>query len=88
MAAGQEGAIVLGKYSVFFARGVNGNDRDFFKLFRPGKRLVNPETKEFLGLQAIHLGDARVLEAGETAKMEVKFRAGRANVGKPDNLVV
>lgn len=71
VAAGQEGAIVLGKYSVFFARGVNGSDAEFFKIFRPGKRLVHPVTKEFLGLQAIHLGDARVLDPGDVTKMEV-----------------
>ena len=71
VAAGQEGAIVLGKYNVFYAKGVNGGSSDFYNLFRPGKRLVHPETEEFLGLQAIHLGDARVLAAGDTAKMEV-----------------
>lgn len=81
VAAGDEGAIVLGKYSVFFARGVNGGDTPFFKIFRPGKRLINPETGEFLGLQAIHLGDARVLEDGETTKMEVTASTYEISLG-------
>lgn len=71
VAAGREGAIVLGKYNVFYAKGVNGADADFYNLFRPGKRLVHPETGEFLGVQATHLGDARMLAAGDTSKMEV-----------------
>lgn len=71
VAAGQEGAIVLGKYNVFFAKGVNGGSSEFYNIFRPGKPLIHPVTEEFLGLQAIHLGDARVLAAGETTKMEV-----------------
>jgi len=81
VAAGQEGAIVLGKYNVFYAKGVNGGSSDFYNLFRPGKRLVHPETEEFLGLQAIHLGDARVLAAGDTAKMEVTSSAREIELG-------
>lgn len=70
VAAGQEGALVLGKYNVFFAKGVN-DGADFYNLFRPGKQLVHPVTGEFLGVQAIHLGEARMLAAGDTAKMEI-----------------
>lgn len=81
VAAGQEGAIVLGKYSVFFARGVNGAETSFFKIFRPGKRLMHPVTGEFLGLQAIHLGDARVLEAGDTTRMEVTASMKEISLG-------
>jgi hypothetical protein len=84
VAAGREGAVILGKYSVFYAKGVNG-DADYYNLFRPGKMLVHPETDEFLGLQAIHLGDARVLAAGETAKMEVT--SSNQEIGAGDRMV-
>jgi len=81
VAAGQEGAIVLGKYNVFYAKGVNGADSEFYNLFRPGKKLIHPVTGEFLGLQAIHLGDARVLAAGDTAKMEVTSSTQEITMG-------
>lgn len=71
VAAGRGGAIVLGKYDVFFAKGVDGQASEFYNLFRPGKKLVHPRTDEFLGIQATHLGDARVMESGDPAKMEV-----------------
>ena len=71
VAAGDEGAILLGQYSIFFARGLDGSPSGEYDIFRPGKPLINPATGEFLGLQAIHLGEARVLAGGETAKMEV-----------------
>jgi len=83
--AGAEGALVLGQYSVFFARGVNGSSASYFNIFRPGKRLVHPETGEFLGLQAIHLGEARMLETGETPKMEVT--ASTSEIGRGDRMV-
>lgn len=71
VAAGREGTIILGKYSIFFARGIEDSGTEFFNIFRPGKLLIHPTTEEFLGLQAIHLGEARVLEVGDTTKMEV-----------------
>lgn len=81
VAAGDEGAIVLGKYSVFFARGVNEGGTEYYNIFRPGKRFFHPETGEFLGLQAIHLGDARILADGETAKMEVTSSTQEISLG-------
>lgn len=85
VAAGQEGAVVLGTYSVFYAKGVNGVDSDYYNLFRAGKPMVHPETGEFLGLQAIHLGEARVLAAGDTAKMEIT--SSTQEVGLGDRMV-
>lgn len=81
VAAGREGAVVLGTYNEFFAKGVNGADSDYYNLFRPGKPLVHPETEEFLGLQAIHLGEARVLDAGETARMEITSSTQEISLG-------
>lgn len=76
VATGEEGAIALGKYSVFFGRGFDQkNNRvkagDLFHVFRPGKLLIHPLTNEDLGIQALHLGIARVIEAGPTSKLEV-----------------
>lgn len=81
VAAGLEGAIILGQYNVLFARGVNGDEATIFNIFRPGKHLIDPETGEFLGLQAIHLGDARVLETGEITKMEITASSQEISLG-------
>jgi len=79
--AGQEGSLILGKYSVFYARGVDQAAATFYNVFEPGEPLIHPITGELLGLQAIHLGEARVLEAGETAKMEVTDASLELGVG-------
>lgn len=84
VAAGTEDTVILGKYSVFYARGIP-NGSEFFNIFRPGKRLIHPKTEEFLGLQVLYLGDARVLEAGETTKMEVT--RSHQEIGPGDQLV-
>lgn len=85
VAAGDEGSILLGQYSIFFARGLGAKPSGDYEIFRPGKPLVNPVTGEFLGLQAIHLGEARVLKGGETAKMEVI--SSSEEIGLGDRLV-
>lgn len=55
-----EGELVLGKYMSFYARGVSKYDTDNFKIFRVGKTLNDPESGELLGIEGIHLGDARM----------------------------
>ena len=72
VAVGEEGKIALGKYSVFFGRGFDQTEvGKLYHVFRPGKLLIHPETNESLGIQAMHLGVARVLQAGETSKLEI-----------------
>jgi len=90
VAIGEEGAIAMGKYSVFFGRGFDQeNNRvkagDLFHIFRPGKLLIHPLTNESLGIQALHLGIARVIEAGATSKMEIILAYEDVNPG--DRLV-
>ncbi|MDH3640053.1 MAG: peptidoglycan-binding protein, partial [Gammaproteobacteria bacterium] len=71
VAVGQDSAIVLGKFSVFYGRGLPPEDSEFYRIFRPGKSFIDPHTNEFLGVEAQHIGDARMLQPGETARMEV-----------------
>ncbi|CAG0986449.1 hypothetical protein MTYP_02041 [Methylophilaceae bacterium] len=58
----------------------------FWSVYRNGKTLTDPITREPLGIEAIYLADARVLQYGEPATAEIT----RANqeVFKEDKLVV
>ncbi len=71
VAAGLDGKIAMGLYSEFYARGLPDAETKFYRIFRPGKELIDPLTKEFLGQEANHIGDARLLAPGETSKLEV-----------------
>lgn len=68
---GLDNRIALGDHSEFYARGVSDRDAEFFQIFRPGKPLKHPDTGELLGYEAIYLGDARRLEAGDPTKLVV-----------------
>jgi hypothetical protein len=69
--ATQENRMVVGAGSQAYARGLNGNPDQFWQVFRPGEPLVDPDTREPLGYEAVYLGDARVTRPGEVAIVEI-----------------
>ncbi len=81
VAIGADGKIALGSYSVLYARGLPESDTKFYRILRPGKRFIDPLSGEFLGQQATHVGDAKMLTPGETARMEVVRSHGEVSPG-------
>lgn len=68
---GMDNRIALGNGSQFYARGLRDANAEYFHIFRKGAALKNPETGEILAYEAMYLGDARRLEAGDPSKMVV-----------------
>lgn len=68
---GLDNRIALGTESQFYARGVSDPGAEYFQVFRPGAALKNPETGEVLAYEALYLGDAQRLAAGDPAKLVV-----------------
>jgi hypothetical protein len=70
---GYDERVALGNGSQFYARGLKKkkDQAEFYQLFRQGKELKNPETGETLAFEAIYLGDARMVEPGDPARMEI-----------------
>lgn len=81
VAIGMDGKIAMGAYSVLYARGLPETDVKFYRILRPGKRFTDPVTGELLGQQATHVGDARMVTPGETAKLEVVRSHGEVSPG-------
>ena len=63
--SGVEDELVLGKYQRFYARGLVDDTADEYQLFRIGKTLTHPESGELLGIEGIHLGEARMERRGD-----------------------
>ena len=68
---GLDDKLLLGKYSEFYARGVNAQRDANFYIFRPGRQLIHPDTGEQLGYMLLYIGAARVLKAGDPTKLLV-----------------
>ena len=67
LVAGPENRVVLSAGDTAFAKGVVWEDRAGWSVFRPGRKLTDPDTKELLGREAIYLGDAQITEFGEVS---------------------
>ncbi len=68
---GFDNRIALGTRSVFYARGISDPNVEYFRIFRPGKALRDPDTGELLAHEALYLGDAQRLETGDPSKLIV-----------------
>lgn len=67
----QENRVVIGAGNVAYVRGITEAMGRDFQIFRPGGQLRDPETGEALGLEAIHLGDARLVQRGNVSTIEI-----------------
>lgn len=67
---GLDNRLALADRSEFYGRGVTA-DAEFFHVFRPGKAIHHPDTRELLAYEAQYLGDARKLESGDPTKLVV-----------------
>ena len=65
--AGPETRVVLSAGDTAFAKGVAPEDGAGWSVYRPGRTLTDPDTKELLGREAIYLGDAQISEFGEVS---------------------
>lgn len=63
--------ILMGKYDQFYARGIEDQEADEYRIFRQGRHFVHPITEEELGYEAEHVGDARMLRKGDTARLTI-----------------
>jgi len=69
--ATQENRMVLASGNRAYARGIDGRASEFWQIFRPGDLLIDPDSKEALGYEAVYLGDARVVRPGEVSILEI-----------------
>lgn len=56
--SGDEGRTLLGEGDRFYARGLWDNDNPTYEVFRPGRVIVDVETGDVLGFEAVALGEA------------------------------
>ncbi len=68
---GLDSRVALGDNSEFYARNLGANPVEYYQVFRPGKALHNPDTGELLAYEAMYLGDATLLKAGDPSKLVV-----------------
>lgn len=71
IAATQEGRYNLGQGNRAYAEGMADSKEPLWQVYRQGIPLVDPETKETLGFEAVYLGQARLVKPGTPATLQI-----------------
>jgi hypothetical protein len=81
----EDNRMVVGTGSKIYVTGIQDPQAKGFLLYRPGRALSDPVSGEVLGVEAIHIGGAKILQAGEPAILQVVN--SRAEIGAGDRLM-
>lgn len=68
---GFDNRLIMGKYDQFYARNILDTEADQYRVFRQGRHFVDPISGESLGWEAVHLGDANMLKAGDPSRLSL-----------------
>lgn len=66
-----EQRVVLGRGDTAFVRGLPKDKGLVWQAYRPGRALVDPESNETLGHEAVYLGEAQVLKFDEISTVQI-----------------
>jgi hypothetical protein len=69
--AGQDNRVVLSPGTKIYINKIEEEDGLDWFVYRPGQMLVDPDSKENLGVEAVYLGDARITKYGEPASASI-----------------
>lgn len=84
--AAQADRVYLGSGDVAYVSGIKDARLDsLWQIYRPGDPLIDPDSQQTLGYEAVFLGDSRVTRTGDPATIQI-FGAPQ-EIGKGDRLV-
>lgn len=69
--AGQDNRVVLSPGTRVYINKIEEEDGINWFVYRPGENMVDPDSKEVLGVEATYLGDAKVSKYGEPASADI-----------------
>ena len=83
--ATQEDRVFIGIGDTGFVSGIPDTSVIRWHIYRPGKPLKDPESKEVIGHEAFFLGSANLVQAGEPAV--VRITEAKEEIGRGDRLI-
>ncbi len=87
--AAQEGRYNIGAGARAYVAGVAGTKETLWQVYRPGRALIDPDSNEALGYEAIYLGTARLTRLGGKGEpATVQILSAVQEISEGDRLVV
>jgi hypothetical protein len=83
--ASEADRVILSAGNTAYVRGIGGSPEDTWYVYRKGNALIDPDTEQTLGYEAIYLGTARVTRAGDPAT--IVLTSATQEIGPGDKLV-
>jgi len=83
--ASQEDRVLIGNGDTAYVSGIPDNSREKWSIYRPGKAIVDPISKETLGYEALDLGTARLIKSGTPATIGII--TAREEIARGDRLL-
>lgn len=83
--AAEDGRLLMAPNMHVYVNKIEEADGLNWQVFRPGKELVDPDTKEILGLETVYLGEARARNYGEPATILITHV--KADITAGDRLI-
>lgn len=80
-----EQRVILGNNDIAYVQGLSEADGTHWQIYRAGKSLLDPDTKEVLGHEAIYLGEAQVEKFADVST--VRITKSIQEITKGDRLV-
>ena len=65
--ASEDDHMIMGEDNIIYVRGELDKERVRYTVFRPGDELIDPETEETLGFEAVYTGEAHITKYGDPA---------------------
>jgi len=93
--ASDDNHLIMGQDNIIYVRGELDKERVRFTVFRPGEELIDPETDEVFGFEAIYAGEAYIKKYGDPSiaqltstvrEVLIGDRLLPVNKGKIDNI--
>jgi hypothetical protein len=81
----EESRVILGAGNSAYVQSIIEGGALNWHIYRPGKALVDPDSNETLGYEAVYLGDARITRFGAPATINITKSTQEINIG--DRLV-
>jgi len=69
--AGPDNRVILSPGTRVYVNNVKEGDGAHWNIYRAGEKFIDPDTKEVLGTEAIHLGDLDITRYGEPASADI-----------------
>lgn len=79
--ATEENRVHLGPGAKAYVSGLGQSTETTWQIFRPGRALIDPDSNQTLGFEAIYLGTGRIIRQGEPATMQIVTTAQEISQG-------